>query len=71
MNKIGRIYKDMKSGRFNDLISANKDSMYLKAKKIHSAEFRSKAVKLQARGRKVTNKYGGIEKHLHEKLLEM
>ena len=54
----------MKSGRFNDLLNANEDSMDLKAKKMHAAALRSKTVTPQARGRKVTNKDDEIEKQL-------
>ena len=64
LKKIGRIDKDMKSGRFNDLLNANEDSMDLKAKKMHAAALRSKTVTPQARGRKVTNKDDEIEKQL-------
>ena len=69
--KIGRIDKDMKYGRFNDLLNTNKDSMVFMAKKIHAEALRSKTVKPQARGQKVTKKDDGIENHLHEKLVEM
>ena len=71
LKKIGRIDKDMKSGRFNDHLNAYEDSMDLKVKKIHASALRSKTVKPQARGRKVTNKDYGIEKQLHKKLVEM
>ena len=65
MKRIGRIDKDMKSGRFNDLLNSNKDSIDLKAKKMHAASLRSKTVKPQARGRKVSNKYDEIKNLLH------
>ena len=54
LNNIGRIKKDMKSGIFNNLLNANKDSMDLKEKKMHAAALNSKKVKPQYRGQKVT-----------------
>ena len=71
MNNIDRIDKDMKSGRFNDLLNSNKGIIDLKAKKMRTASLRRKTVKPQARGRKVTNKDDGIENQLHEKLVEV
>ena len=62
LKKIGGIDKDMKSIRFNDHLNANEDSMDFKAKKMHAAALRSKTVKPQSLGRKVTNRDDRIEK---------
>ena len=62
LKKIGGIDKDMKSIRFNDLLNENEDSMDFKAKKMHAAALRSKTVKPQSLGRKVTNRDDRIEK---------
>ena len=45
MKKIVCIEKDMKYGRFNDILNANKDSMNSNAKKMHAAELRIKTMK--------------------------
>ena len=60
LKKIGRIDKDMKSGRFDDLLNANEDGMDLKAKKMHAAALRGKTLKPQAHWQKVTSKYDVI-----------
>ena len=60
MKKIGGINKNMKSGRFDDLLNANEDGMDLKAKKMHAAALRGKTLKPQAHWQKVTSKYDVI-----------
>ena len=45
LKKIVCIEKDMKYGRFNDILNANKDSMNSNAKKMHAAELRIKTMK--------------------------